>query len=568
MIAARRVYFYLVAFVSLHVAAWGAAELGRAVVDALYPSGGTIATGLRQDVARDGALLVVGLPLWLLHWGLANRASRRDETERGATLRRLYVYAVLATMVIAFAAAAQNALEAALGALLDERPTSAPSVGRQIAAQVPWLAVAGVLWVYHQRVVVADRLAVGEVGGSATLRRWYVYGVSFVALLYLLSNAAKIARLTWETVARAATGGLVSGGPVGVAGAAATALVAVGVWLAHWSLRAVGPEREEIAVQDVRSALRPVYLFGGLAGAVAFTLAGLSQLLYYALGRALGVERPGGVGGNLLVAAAGPATTALVYGAAWLYQRRAVRRQSEAQAELPGQVGVRRLYVYLVSLLAIGVVATGAGGLLWTIADLATAAPRTVSSRDWWREQVSLYATLLAVGVPVWALNWGPVAARTEEVGSLARRIYLYVTLGAAVLALLGAGVAAVREILLLALGETATASAITDLARALSVAAVSGVVIAYHQRVLRRDLGVAHALVAAPEPAVAVAETAPPFEGRPYAVVYATAGGEQRVEWWATREEARAAEERLRDGAAWAVTVRVDGTDPSLRSG
>jgi hypothetical protein len=131
------------------------------------------------------------------------------------------------------------------------------------------------------------------------------------------------------------------------------------------------------------------------------------------------------------------------------------------------------------------------------------------------------------------------------------------------VLALLGAGVAAVREILLLALGETATASAITDLARALSVAAVSGVVIAYHQRVLRRDLGVAHAVVAAP--AVIPSEARDqgrvemPSAERSFGVVYATADGGQHSEWFPAADEARAALERVREGAAWAVTVRVE---------
>jgi hypothetical protein len=510
MIAARRVYLYLVAFVGLHVAAWGAAELGRALVDALYPSGGVVGSGLRRDVAINGASLLVGVAVWLLHWTLATRAARRDTRERGAMLRRLYLYAVMAVAVVAVAASGQNALEALLRAAVGESGAAVVNTGRQVASQVPWILVGGALWLYHRSIAAADRMAVGESGGSATLRRWYVYGVTFVSLMYLLRDATRIARLTWETLASAATGALVTSTSFGLAGAAATALLALPLWLTHRWLVATGAPRGDVEAQDVRSTLRPVYLFLALAVTVERTLEGGWQLLYYALGRLLGVDRPGGVGGNLLLAMAAPATLALVYGGGWLYQRYEVTRQRAAQADFPGQVGVRRLYVYLVALLALGVLAAGAGGLLWTLADLATAAPRTVGSPDWWREQTALYVSLLLVGMPVWARHWGPVAtglsktgesavwgarsadpseARGDEVGSLARRIYLYVALGAAVLALLGAGIAAAREILLLVLGEAATAGAITNLARAVAVAAVSGLVIAYHQGVLRRDL-------------------------------------------------------------------------------
>ncbi|HEU5316814.1 MAG TPA: DUF5671 domain-containing protein [Chloroflexota bacterium] len=501
MIAVRRLYLYLVAFVGLHVAAWGAAELGRALVDALYPLGAVGGAGLRRSVALNAAWLLVGVPVWLLHWGLAARTSRRDPRERAATLRRLYLYAVMAVAIVAIAASGQNALEAALRALLDESRGAVVNTGRQIASQLPWLVVGAILWLYHRGVAASDRVAVGEAGGGATLRRWYVYGVAFVALMYLLRDATRVARLAWETLASAATGTLVTATPFGFAGAAATTLLALPIWLTHRRLVAAGPPRDALEAQDVRSTLRPVYLFLALAVAVERTLEGAWQLLYYTLGRVLGVERPGGVGGNLLVAMGAPATLALVYGAAWLFQRHEIARQRAAQDALPGQVAVRRLYVYLVALLALAVLAAGAGGLLWTLADLATAAPRAVGSPDWWREQTSLYVSLLLVGLPVWARHWGPVAARHEEVGSLARRIYLYVALGAAVLALLGAGVAAARELLLLVLGESATAGAITNLARALAVAAVSGLVIFYHQRVLRRDVGQAQRRAAPPVP-------------------------------------------------------------------
>src|SRR5437660_446817 len=139
-----------------------------------------------------------------------------------------------------------------------------------------------------------------------------------------------------------------------------------------------------------RAVLRSVYLFLALAVGVLGTLGGFSQLLYYAVGRLLGVDHPGGVGGDLLQAAAGPASIALVYGAAWGYHRHTLRRQEAAFSEAPRQAGIRRLYTYLVSLLALAVLATGVAGLLWTLGDMLLNAP-VATLGDGWRGQVALF---------------------------------------------------------------------------------------------------------------------------------------------------------------------------------
>jgi hypothetical protein len=260
----------------------------------------------------------------------------------------------------------------------------------------------------------------------------------------------------------------------------------------------------------------------------------------------------------------------VVYGTSWLYHRAGVASQARAQPELPVQAGVRRLYVYLVSLIALGLLATGVGGLLWTLADAATNATRTLNRPDWWREQVSLYATLLAVGLPVWLAHWGPVAAPgarrwvADEPQALARRLYLYLTLLAGVLTLLGSGAVAARQVLDLVLGEAATGGALTNLARALAVAVVSGAVVFYHQRVLRADVELTRAAAEArgPEPATEPgrAPTAP-SPVRPFGIVYRRHSAEAS-EWFSTAGEARDALVRLNssgDGVDWATMVRIE---------
>ncbi len=353
-----------------------------------------------------------------------------------------------------------------------------------------------------------------------------------------------------------------------------------------WSATDDGAAAADVALQDARSVLRPLYLFAALAVSVAVTLYASWQLIFYVLGRALGVPRPGGVGEQLALALAGPASLLVVYGMSWLYHRRALILQALAQPELPRQAGIRRLYVYLVSLLALHVFATGAGGVLWTLADLLTNAPHTINPATWWREQASLHISLIAIGLPVWLRHWGPVArpaiplaasetgpagAVSSETASLARRLYLYVTLLVGVLALLGSVIAAVQQTFSLALGVSATPAVVTNLARALSVAIVAGLAVYYHARVLRRDLRDLAAVQPAPPEALETVGAVPagaPSPARPYGLVYRR-GAHVDAAWFPTLAEARAALDRARASAGaldWSTLVRVEEPPPRDR--
>jgi hypothetical protein len=109
------------------------------------------------------------------------------------------------------------------------------------------------------------------------------------------------------------------------------------------------------------------------------------------------------------------------------------------------------------------------------------------------------------VGLPVWLLHWRPIAVSESETHSLARRLYLYLSLIAAMLGLIGSAAAVLYRLFGLLLGESSTASLLTDLAHALAVASVTAIVAVYHWRILRVDATRAQA--APVEPAGAGAE-------------------------------------------------------------
>ena len=137
-------------------------------------------------------------------------------------------------------------------------------------------------------------------------------------------------------------------------------------------------------------------------------------------------------------------------------------------------------------------------------------APGAVTG-DWWRDRLSLFATLALVGLPVWLLHWQP---RTEaEAGSLARRMYLYVSptgAGLALLALLASGAATVYRLLGLLLHATNSDGTLVDVAHAAAIAPVVVGLTAYHWRIVRADSQTtAHERTS--EPAQVVVESSAP---------------------------------------------------------
>jgi hypothetical protein len=473
MTSIRRIYAYLITFAGLSLLAWAVASLGQLLIGLSLPLGVVrTAESVRDSLALYAAAALVGLPVWLLHWTWVQRTARGDSGERSSTLRRLFLYAVVATSVLVLAGSLRDALEQTFSLLLG-------GSGRALGAALPlpFALTAVVVWLAHWRVIETDRRLVGETGGSATLRRWYLFGIAFVGLMGMLIGLSGLVEAIWR-------GLTTTGTPIGtaVASAAATSLVGMGVWVGHWRLL---PARlpESAEAEDGTSVLRSVYLFLTLSVVVASTLVAASQVLYFVVARMLGVEQPAGAGGNLLQVAAGPGSVVLVYGTAWAYQRAAIREQARAFDEAPRQAGVRRLYTYLVALAGLSVLVVGVAGLLWTLADAVVVGPGGTGVR----EQVALFATLAVVGLPVWVLHWR-ATVDASEAHSLARRLYLYVSLIAAALALIGAAAAALYRLINVALGASLDTSAVLDLTHALAVAAVSSVVAVYHWHIIRAD--------------------------------------------------------------------------------
>jgi hypothetical protein len=470
----RRLYVYIVAAASLGMLLIGLVNLGTTAIDQILNATPPY-SNVRDAYAGFGAVTLVGLPVWVIHWWFAQRLARRNAGERASAIRRLYLYVVLAATGIALAIYLRRLIEDAVGFVLGSSFDGA-SITRALWA----VLVLSAFWLYHFRSAAVDRTSVGESGTSATLRRWYAYGLLFLGLAFLLFGARNLLQQIWVL--------LVDRGQVIAPGwLVPTALATMLTGLLIFSFHSQWTSRPPIAEDDRRSTLRAVERFLALTGCVALALFGASQLLYYALARLLGIEHPGGVSTGILVAIASPAATVIVFGLAWLW----IRRQLAVDAgdtEAARQAGVRHLYTHLVGLLALVTLAIGAAGLLWTLSDqlLNHLLGRSVEE---WRDQTSLFVTLAVVGVPMWLTHWRQSPDPAERY-TLSRRLYLYATLLGSVLAVLISGAVFVYRLLALVLGtsDAAGGAAVVDMGRALSVILVGAAIGLYHWRVLRAD--------------------------------------------------------------------------------
>jgi hypothetical protein len=507
----RRLYLYLVSAVSLGLLVAGLALLGNTVL--LFVFNDPSAQNSRTQLAGFTAMTAVALPVWAIHFWFARRYAMRDPYERASAIRRLYIYGAslggaigaLIALAISLGYLLRTLIDSCRGvhadcASLDVLILQTPAPAWLPASQAGWVAAVFVaIWALHFWIAARDRAAVGEAGASATLRRWYMYLVLLVGLLVMLSGASSLIQVLWLIAINSPLGDNLS---IGTAASLSVSGLLV------WGFHARTVAQQHVA-DDRHSTLRAVQGFIALAVSIAIAVFGASQILYYALARALGVDNPGGAGNDILGALASPASLLVVYGTAWFLMRRRLAQDASAQ-EAERQAGIRRLYTNLASLVSLGAWAIGAGGLLWTLAEQVESPIIGVTAGDW-KNPASLWLTLLVVGAAVWLAHWRqePWAADRH---ALPRRLYVWAALLASVLAALGAGVGMLAAVLrqVFSARPTLADAANLDFGHYLAVLVVAACVGFYHWRVLRADAAARPPKVAAEPDRTVVATAAP----------------------------------------------------------
>ncbi len=506
----RRLYLYAVSIVSLEVVLWGSIGLARSI----FAAGEVGAEASR--LAGALALILVGIPVFLIHWWLAQRFASSEVEERSARTRAVFLYGgLLATLVPCvqnLLALAARSLNNALGffglrlatGILGERQSTSDNL---IAIALNLLVA-----VYLYTVTRRDWHTGPQGDAFPETRRlyrylWLLYGLGLTlfgvqqVLQYLLSF--------WTVVGAGLRSALANGLALTVVGTPLWAFT----WLRIRNTWGQAAERE--------SVLRLVVLYLLVFVSAGFVLIPLSLVLYSLLRFALGEARPlGELWGEIST----PLSISLVFGGVWLYYGGILRQVIQTYATISGSAeryaaALRRLYLYVLALFALGATFFGLHQLLATLVDLSLGTTATLGGAL--RNTLSAGLSALIVGLPLWLLTWRPAqreAASEGEMGdharrSLVRKSYLYLALFVGVMGVMFSAGALLYQLLRALLGEP-----LPDLRlqawQLLKTTLLFGLLLGYHWLALRSDQRLAQRSLARRYAQFPLLILAPPDEG------------------------------------------------------
>jgi len=563
--AVQRAYFYLVALVAIHMVVLAVANLLRVGAEIAMgaPSGGF--TGLpfvfnefsrprelyREQASLAIALLVVGLPAWVIHFRIAQRAAVRSVAERASALRSFYLHLVVfvtALLVFGYGQRAPGLLLQGMFIGPNQRyPTyfglEADWPARAAGAAVMALTAAVVLG-YHLRVSTLDRRATLIAGRAAAFRQLVFYALAVIGLFWAASTTVSTLAGVWDRIADAIAPipGLTAPPyvpPPGVVvvsppspsrddllrfqliGAVPGILAGLALWLGTWiplqrGLRAASPDGEV----ERRSVVRKLAIY------LVVLVSALAVLLSATVAVANVVERFLGTPDreqyrNIQHDLGFPVTNLVVFATVWIFHRRVVQADAARETEVERAATVRRLYTYLIAAIGLGMLAVGTAGAIGVLGS------QVMGLNTHGNGETAAYIALVLVGAPAWAFAWWQARRRLsdDERRSLPRRGYLYLAILGGVLGVLVFGSASLYRLFNAALAGDFPISTWHDIWHFTVDGTVSAVAFLFHLAAVRADRNAQLPMVAehsvtvlvrASDPAAARARLASALEGHP----------------------------------------------------
>jgi hypothetical protein len=520
----KRLYLYGVSAISLLVLAVGienvaAVAIGQ-IVDLLGASVIAGESSGRERLSLAIALVVVGAPVFAIHWWLISRgwagADAVAADDRRSAIRGFHMALVASVSIAVAMEAARRLLEPIFGAILGVDRASVPWADGQVVESLAMLLVAAPIWWLHISRRNADLRHDRLDGASAWLTRLNRYGWAFIGLMTLLTGTSQLI----TTLASALIGQPdISGGAGWSAGIVATSLAGIVTGFVVWWLHADDARRAirdaaVIGEDDRRSALRATY-FGAVL-LVALASAGLTVAASITeLGRVLlGIADQTGARA-FLESVLGPMLVAIPFVVAgWLHWR--TMRGEAADAGPSALAAAERLRLHLTALVGITFLAVGAARLVALVLELVL---RRAGADDLFRGELVWCIAAIVVGSVLWLPAWSAIVARrtaAPQAERLARtaRAYLLLVVGAALIAVVPSAVFVLFRLIDTVLGGSG-ADLGSELPIPLAAVGVGAVVAAYHGRLVVADIRLAAAQqpeVGAPTTVAAEIVGAPPI--------------------------------------------------------
>ncbi len=447
----RRFFQYLLLYGLMVVATVGLADLLGLPFRAAALAGDDVSL-----LARTLTFVVFGIPMFALLGVWSRRHLQRDPDEAASLGWAFYTTVAPVTAVVVAMVTLQGV---AATALADQRADWSGIVHGSV-----WAAV----WLVHLRIA-RRMIDDARQQGHLVIGSLIGLGTAVGGLVALLGAAvAAVVPQPSSTV-------LISGRSP-LAGAAATVLVGVPVWVVYWARRLAKARHTVLWYTYVL----PV----GVGGSSILAVVGASIAVYQVLVWTFG--DPEGASAVQHFAGTPVAGACVVVGlASWWYHRHVL------VAAAPGRTEVARVYEYLMSGIALTAGTVGVTLVVVALVEALTPAGFEIGTSV--TNSLLAGVTLLVVGGPLWWAFWSHLGrlARSGgpvELGSPARRFYLVVLFGvggvAAVVSVLVAAFLAIQGVLETGVDAAVVREMRVPVAILLATAVVSG----YHGAVYRDD--------------------------------------------------------------------------------
>jgi hypothetical protein len=473
----RRLYFYLVAIISLEVVVWGVIGLLRSII-----KGSDVVNGT-EALAQALALIFVGVPIFLFHWLWSQNVSAKDAEERTASLRAIFLYGtLLATLIPAvqntFALINRTFLSTANLSIQRAFIGGSQTLTDNILAIVINLLIAAYFW----NILRNEWRALPDTENFAEIRRlyrfiWTLYGLWMV--IYGAQQALSYAFTLSSTV----LGGI---GRETIVNAIALLVIGTPIWFFSWrTLQDALTDRAE-----KESVLRLGILYLLALGGVITTLTAAGNFLYILLLHLFGQT---GSWANVLQKLGGPISIGIPFGAMWAYYGHWLNRQFEFDENTVRRAAKKRLYFYILSAIGLAASLSGMAALLMYLVDIGF--DLAYLHNDGLDYSLAGALSTLIVGLPLWLMTWWPMQAEALGEGavseharrSVIRRSYLYLALFAGVIGgMISAGILIFTLINAVLGGENS--SLMRDVLHSLILLILFAVLLLYHLSALRRD--------------------------------------------------------------------------------
>lgn len=503
----RRLYLYAVAFVSLETVLWGAIGLLRS-----FFSGETIEGDVIR-LAQALSLLLVGVPVFALHWWLAQRSALKNPEERSNAVRAVFLYATLLATMLPVAQNVLAILNRSLAVLLDMNfERLMVGADQSISDNLVAIVVNGLVALYFVFILRAD-WRIPPTGNAYMVTRriyrltWVLYGtsLSMLGLQQILLYSLRV----WEE-SGIRTQALL---PNGIA----LLLVGLPIIGVAWYAVKIG-----LAASEERfSLVRLVGLYLAVIFTATLSLLTLALSLVEVFDFALGSSSQLS---SMLYDLAGPFSVAVPFTIMWILAARELREAREMVAETskdedirpadleatdqpsvrelndrlaetiqPLMLGMWRLYYYLLALYGLIAIFVGLYFSLQTLINVFLQS--NFNWEDAARSELSGALAALVVGLPLWLITWRSMQHDSAQPGergeqarrSLFRRGFLFLVLFACVIGIMFSAGALLYQFILAWLGDPAQEmqALVANHLKTIILFAIFGF---YHWRILRRD--------------------------------------------------------------------------------